>query len=101
MRPMLIHAISEYEERPEVTEFACRGRVDVHQHISEYVARLHDLGLADRDADVAAAVTMLISSVMSDAMGRPMAPHTFPPSEEAGPRYVRCFLRMIGAPLSK
>ena len=101
LRPLLIHAISEYEERPEVADFACRGRVDVHHHISEYVTRLHDLGLADRDADVAAAVTMLISSVMSDAMGRPMAPHTFPPSDQAAPRYVRCFLRMIGAPLSR
>ena len=101
LRPMLIHAISEYEERPEVADFACRGRVDVHRHIGEYVERLHELGLADRDADVAAAVTMLISSVMSDAMGRPMAPHTFPPPDEAAPRYVRCFLRMIGAPLSR
>ena len=101
LRPLLIHAISEYEERPEVADFACRGRVDVHHHISEYVTRLHDLGLADRDADVAAAVTMLISSVMSDAMGRPMAPHTFPPSDQASARYVRCFLRMIGAPLSR
>jgi AcrR family transcriptional regulator len=101
LRPMLIHAISEYEERPEVADFACRGRVDVHRHITEYVERLHERGLADRDADVAAAVTMLISSVMSDAMGRPMAPHTFPPPDEAAPRYVRCFLRMIGAPLSR
>ncbi len=101
LRPMLIHAISEYEERPEVAGFACRGRVDVHQHISEYVARLHDLGLADRDADVAAAVTMLISSVMSDAMGRPMAPHTFLPADEAAGRYVRCFLRAIGAPSAR
>ena len=101
LRPMLIHAISEYEERPEVADFACRGRVDVHRHIGEYVERLHELGLADRDADVAAAVTMLISSVMSDAMGRPMAPHTFPPPDEAAPRYVRCFLRMIGAPPSR
>ena len=101
LRPMLIHAISEYEERPEVADFACRGRIDVHRHITEYVERLHALGLADRDADVAAAVTMLISSVMSDAMGRPMAPHTFLPPDEAAPRYVRCFLRMIGAPLSR
>ena len=101
LRPMLIHAISEYEERPEVADFACRGRVDVHRHITEYVERLHERGLADRDVDVAAAVTMLISSVMSDAMGRPMAPHTFPPPDEAAPRYVRCFLRMIGAPPSR
>ena len=98
LRPMLIHAISEYEERPEVADFACRGRVDVHRHISDYVARLHELGRADPDADVSAAVTMLISAVMSDAMGRPMAPHTFPPPDEAPARYVRCFLRAIGAP---
>jgi AcrR family transcriptional regulator len=101
LRPMLIHAISEYEERPEVADFACRGRVDVHRHIGGYVERLRELGLADRDADVCAAVTMLISSVMGDAMGRPMAPHTFPPPDEAALRYVRCFLRMIGAPPSR
>lgn len=101
MRPMLIHAISEYEERPEVADFACRGRVDVHRHISDYVMRLHELGRADRQADVDAAVTMLISAVMSDAMGRPMAPNTFLPLDEAGPRYVRCFLRMIGASSSR
>lgn len=101
LRPMLIHAISEYEERPEVADFACRGRIDVHHHITEYVTRLHELGLADRDADVNAAVTMLISAIMSDAMGRPMAPHTFPPPDEAPRRYVRCFLRAIGAPSSR
>jgi len=97
LRPMLIHAISEYEERPEVADFACRGRIDVHRHIADYVTRLHDLGRADPEADVSAAVTMLISAVMSDAMGRPMAPHTFPPLDEAPSRYVRCFLRAIGA----
>ena len=101
LRPMLIHAISEYEERPEVADFACRGRGDVHHHITEYVTRLHEIGLADRDADVQAAVTMLISAVMSDAMGRPMAPNTFLPADEAAHRYVRCFLRAIGAPLFK
>jgi AcrR family transcriptional regulator len=101
LRPMLIHAISEYEERPEVADFACRGRVDVHQHVTEYVSRLHELGLADRDADVEAAVTMLISALMSDAMGRPMAPNTFLPADEAALRYVRCFLRAIGAPSSR
>ena len=101
LRPMLVHAISEYEERPEVADFACRGRGDVHHHITEYVTRLHELGLADRDADVQAAVTMLISAVMSDAMGRPMAPDTFLPADEAAQRYVRCFLRAIGAPLSR
>jgi AcrR family transcriptional regulator len=97
LRPMLIQAISELDERPEVAEFACRGRDEVHALLSDYVKRLQRLGLADETADVFAAVTMLISSVMGDAMGRPMVPDSFPPIDEAPRRYVRCFLRSIGA----
>jgi hypothetical protein len=40
---------------------------------------------------------MLISSVMGDAMGRSMSPDSFPPEDEAARRYVRCFLRALGA----
>ena len=101
MRPMLIHAISELDERPEVAEFACRGRAEVHVILDQYVAALQRNGRADRDADTFAAVTMLISSVMGDAMGRPMAPDSFPPADEAARRYVRCFLRAIGAGSSR
>jgi AcrR family transcriptional regulator len=97
LRPMLIHAISELDERPEVAGFACRGRVEVHALLEQYVARLQEKGLIDPSADVFAAVTMLISSVMGDAMGRPMSPESFPPDDEAAPRYVRCFLRALGA----
>jgi AcrR family transcriptional regulator len=97
LRPMLIHAISELDERPEVADFACRGRTEVHVILDRYVATLQERGLADRSADTFGAVTMLISSVMGDAMGRPMAPDSFPPVDEAARRYVRCFLRAIGA----
>ena len=97
LRPMLIHAISELDERPEVADFACRGRVEVHALLEQYVTRLQEKGLIDPSADVFAAVTMLISSVMGDAMGRPMSPESFPPDDEAAPRYVRCFLRALGA----
>jgi AcrR family transcriptional regulator len=101
MRPMLIHAISELDERPEVAEFACRGRAEVHVILDEYVGALQRLGRADSDADTFAAVTMLISSIMGDAMGRSMAPDSFPPADEAARRYVRCFLRAIGASPSR
>jgi AcrR family transcriptional regulator len=97
LRPMLIHAISELDERPEVADFACRGRVEVHALLEEYVAKLQRAGLVDQSADTFAAVTMLISSVMGDAMGRPMSPDSFPPEDEAAGRYVRCFLRALGA----
>jgi len=101
LRPMLIHAISELDERPEVADFACRGRVEVHHLVGHYVDKLRKMGLADDSADVFAAVTMLISSVMGDAMGRPMAPDSFPPADEAPRRYVRCFLRAIGVSPSR
>jgi AcrR family transcriptional regulator len=97
LRPMLIHAISELDERPEVADFACRGRAEVHALLDEYVSRLERMGRVDPSADTFAAVTMLISSTMGDAMGRPMAPDSFPPIEEAPRRYVRLFLRAIGA----
>ena len=101
LRPMLIQAISELDERPEVANFAARGRDEVHVILSDYVARLQRLGRADETADVFAAVTMLISSVMGDAMGRPMVPESFPPIDEAPRRYVRCFLRALGVSSSR
>jgi hypothetical protein len=93
---MLIQAISELDERPEVAAFACRGRDEVHVILSGYAAGLQRRGIVDDTADVFAAVTMLISSVMGDAMGRPMVPDSFPPLDEAPRRYVRCFLRALG-----
>ncbi|MEO8562935.1 MAG: TetR/AcrR family transcriptional regulator [bacterium] len=101
LRPMLIQAISELDERPEVADFACRGRDEVHEILTDYSAGLQRAGRADSAADVFAAVTMLISSVMGDAMGRPMVPESFPPIDEAPRRYVRCFLRSIGVASSR
>ena len=101
LRPMLIQAISELDERPEVAAFACRGRDEVHDFLTQYCTSLQRAGHADADADVFAAVTMLISSVMGDAMGRPMVPQSFPPTDEAPRRYVRCFLRSIGVASSR
>jgi AcrR family transcriptional regulator len=101
LRPLLIQAISELDERPEVAEFACRGRDEVHEILTRYCAALQRDGRAEPDADVFAAVTMLISSVMGDAMGRSMVPQSFPPADEAPRRYVRCFLRAIGLSSSR
>lgn len=96
LRPMLIQVMAELDERPEVAGFACSGRADVHSLLAEYVALLQQQGVADAEADVDTAVTMLISAVIGDAMGRPMVPDGYPPIAEAPHRYVRCFLRSIG-----
>jgi AcrR family transcriptional regulator len=95
IRPLLVQTMSELEERPEAADFACRGRTAVHDMLWEYSNKLHADSPQD-PADIAAAVTMLSSTVMGDVMGRPMVPEAYPPVEEAAARYVRCFLRAIG-----
>ncbi len=97
MRPILVHTMGELEERPEAAEFACRGRHDVHDTITSYIRRLQARGLAAPDVDVDVAAVMLTALVMSDAMARHFVPDVYPPLGEAAARYVRSFLRMIGA----
>jgi AcrR family transcriptional regulator len=97
MRPLLVHTMGELEERPEAAEFACRGRHDVHDTITSYIRKLQVRGLAAPETDVDVAAVMLTALVMSDAMGRHFVPDVYPPLDEAAERYVRCFLRLIGA----
>ena len=97
MRPLLVHATSEVDERPEAARFACEGRHHAHDELRAYIHRVQAAGLASPDIDVNTAVVMLVSAVMGDVMGRPMVADTYPPIEEAASRYVRCFARMIGA----
>ena len=96
MRPLLVHSMGEFEERPEAAEFACRGRTVVHDTITRYLKRLQERGLSSPDSDVEAVAVMLVGTVMSDAMARSFVPEVYPPLEEAAGRYTQCFLRMIG-----
>ena len=98
MRPLLVHTMGEMDERPEAAEFACRGRRDVHDTITAYLRRLQARGLASTDIDVDVAAVMLVATVMSDAVARHFVPDVYPPLDEAAERYVRTFLRIIGAP---
>jgi AcrR family transcriptional regulator len=97
MRPLLLHTMSEVDERPGAAEFACRGRHDVHDTITSYIRRLQARGLAAADLDVDVAAVMLVATVMSDAMARHFVPDVYPPLDEAAERYVRSFLRLLGA----
>ena len=96
MRPLLLHTMSEVDERPEAAEFACRGRHDVHDTITAYIRRLQARGLAAPDLDVDVAAVMLVATIMSDAMARHFVPDVYPPLDEAADRYVRSYLRLLG-----
>lgn len=97
MRPLLMHSMSELDERPDAAEFACRGRHHVHDTISAYIRILQNRGMAAADVDVDVAAVMLAATIMSDAMARHFIPEVYPPLDEAAERYVRGFLRAIGA----
>jgi AcrR family transcriptional regulator len=98
MRPLLMHTMSEVDERPQAAEFACRGRQAVHDTIASYIRKLQARGLAAPDVDVDVAAVMLVATVMSDAVARHFVPNVYPPLDEAAERYVHSFLRLLGAP---
>lgn len=98
VRPLLAHAMSEFDERPEAADFARCGRTATQEQLLQYVRRL-PTPAGSEPADVETAVTMLASTIMGDVMGRPMAHDSYPPIEEAAARYVRCFLRILGVPV--
>jgi AcrR family transcriptional regulator len=97
MRPLLMHTMTEVDERPEAHEFACRGRHHVHDTITTYIRRLQARGMAERDVNVEVAAVMLTATVMSDALARHIVPDVYPPIETAAGQYVAAFLRLIGA----
>lgn len=97
-RSFLRKSFGDIEERPDAARSACRGPSHASQMLTAYVARLQKHGLADRDADVPTAVAMLLSVFFGDAMRRDVMPHAFPePAAGAPRRYVRVFLRAVGA----
>jgi AcrR family transcriptional regulator len=96
MRPILIHTMGESEMRPEAMDFACQGRHHVHDTITTYLRQLQKMELADRDVDVNDAAVILVGTVMSDVMGRPIVPDVYPSVDEAPRRYATLFLRTIG-----
>ena len=98
IRPLLMHTMSEVDERPEAHEFACRGRHHVHDTITAYIRRLQARGLAAPDVNPEVAAVMLTATVMSDAVSRHIVPEVYPPVDTAAEQYVRAFLRLLGAP---
>jgi AcrR family transcriptional regulator len=96
MRPLLIHAMGELEERAEAKDFACQGRHQIHDVITTYIRALQRKGMADANADVDVAAVILTGTVISDVMGRPIVPDVYPPVEEVAERYARLLLRAIG-----
>lgn len=90
--------IAEAEERPDAACAACEGPNTAGATVTTYVERLRDAGLADGDADAETAVSMFMSALFGDALYRDVMPAAFPqPAQDAPAKYVRTFLRAVGA----
>ena len=98
-RSIIRKCFGELEERPEAAIVMCEGPNCAAATLGAYVARLQAAGFADETADVATAVSMFMSSMFGDAIGRDvLPPQAFPqPEEEAPAKYVSVFLRAVGA----
>jgi AcrR family transcriptional regulator len=97
-RSLIRKSFGELEERPEAALVMCEGPNCAAAALVAYISRLQTLGLADESADVATAISMLISSLFGDAICRDVIPGAFPqPADDAPAKYVDVFLRAVGA----
>ena len=104
MREMIRQMMGQLAERPEVASCAATGPQGAAAMLREYVVRLRRAGWLNTGVgstppgDASAAVTMLMGTLFSDAMGRDFMPEMFPtPAEQAVGSYVRLFLRGLAA----
>src|SRR5262245_27466161 len=101
-RSMLRTSFGEIEERPEAAISMCEGPNCAGMFLTDYVMRLQSMGLAEKDADIPTAISMLMSSLFGDAVAREVMPNAFPqPAEQAPGRYVGVFLRALGVSAAK
>jgi hypothetical protein len=101
-RSLLRTSFGEIEERPEAAISMCEGPNCAGMLLTDYVLRLQSMGLADKDADLPTAISMLMSSLFGDAVAREVMPDAFPqPAEQAPSKYVGVFLRAVGVSPAK
>jgi len=91
-------SLAEVEELPGMGTQACEGCMQGRNTLWRYARQLSEMWGTTR-VDLDAAVAMLISAIMSDAITRDVMPTNFPhPAQRAAGAYVRVFLRAIGRP---
>jgi len=101
-RSLLRTSFGEIEERPEAASSMCEGPNCAGATLTTYVSRLQSIGLAPAEGDVPTAISMLMSSIIGDAIARDIMPNVFPqPESEAPAKYVRVFMRALGIQRSR
>jgi len=92
---------ADAESHPEHLQEVRAGITSAAREVRAYVERLHRRGLIDKPEHAAAAVSMLVSALLSDALARDHMPAVYPqPAADAPACYVRAFLAALGAAAS-
>lgn len=102
-RALVQQMMSDALERPDAASCASQGPNSAAASLRDYVVKLRRNGLIAgpeqiSPTEVAAAVTMLMGALFSDAMHRELMPEMFSQTVDDSLRaYVRIFLRGLGA----
>ncbi len=96
-REFILQCLAEEATNPELGETGAMPMAQVAAELSRYVGALARDGRVAHGQDSAAAMTMLLGAMYSDALGRANIPGvvTASPAEAPG-LYVRLFLRALG-----
>jgi len=90
--------MGESEEHPELARCAQNRPLKVAAELRAYLTRLQEAGMADSTLDVPIATSLLMGAIFNDALGRSVMPELFTTQAAQAPaRYVKLFLRAIGA----
>jgi AcrR family transcriptional regulator len=96
-RAIIRTSIGEAEERPGAAVTMCEGPTCAGRILSNYMRRLQERGIADREVDVETVRAMLMSAMFGDAICRDMMEDVFPePESEAAAKYVGIIARALG-----
>lgn len=95
-RSLVRTSMGEVEENESARRIACEVPLRIHAELRDYLAALQARGLARDDVALDVAASLLMGTVLSDALTRDLMPERFPFSMAEGAReYVRLFLRSM------
>jgi AcrR family transcriptional regulator len=96
--PLIRTCMGESDEHPEMARCAQNRPLRVASELRAYLTTLRETGMADPGLDVQIATSLLLGALFNDALGRSVMPEVYTtPVAQAPSRYVKLFLRAIGA----
>ena len=95
---MIRTTLGELAESPEAARCVAGNPMRVHSELLGYLHRLRERGMVDLDWEPDAAANLLMGALFADAVARDAVPEKYPyPEADAPAKYVKLFLRAIGA----